>query len=209
MGGSLAPPQDVVASADGETPVALDWYQVPSIPQWPNQRRPWVVSAVFDPLPIPNAAAPTFSAYATYPAWVSTRSLSAASHLSWAAPVPSVVLFQPLAWKPTFPDQLFPATRLEPRQQLVSPFMMSSLLDVPIRGGWRPVAPDFARARPRLVPGQGLWNVDMTTILNAASCLEWANEALVNPSLTGQLLMNSDLDAEALRNPAFGSEDLC
>lgn len=190
--------------------MALDWYQVPSVPQWPAQRRRWRSSVTVGPIvPIPNAAAPTFSAYTTFPAWIPRRTLPPARRLIWTAPVPSVVIFQSLAWKSTFPDRIDRRRGLDPAHQIAVPFTIGGLLEVPIRQGWRPIYPAFLWRARRPVPGQGLWNVDMTTLLNAAPCLEWVDEALMNPLQQGEVLMNSDFIDEDLTQPTLSGEDLC
>jgi len=156
--------------------------------------------------PIVNPPLPTeMPPMPTFPAQVPSRTTLKAAHRQ-VTPIMPLRPQSDLYWRGRYPDR-FPARRLA--EQPDNGFEISSVLDVPITRGWRPRYPDLLRRKKPAPAGQGLWNVDPTTLINAAFCLELGSETFVTPSFTGETGVSSTLSEETFTVPTLAEEDLC
>jgi len=158
------------------------------------------VSPIVNP-PLPTAMPPM----PTFPAQVPSRTTLKPAHRQ-VTPIMPLRPQSDLYWRGRYPDR-FPARRLA--EQPDNGFEISSVLDVPITRGWRPRYPDVLRRKLPTPPGQGLWNVDPTTLINAAFCLELGSETFTLPSFSDETSVSSTLSAETFTVPTLAEEDLC
>lgn len=108
------------------------------------------------------------------------------------------------AW-PVYSNPL-PRPRL---RQYVQTFEISGVIDVPKRGGWRPVYPSWLDRKLPTRTGTSVWIVDPTTLLNAAHCVEWTAETCTLPAFTEEVRLSPDFASETATLPAMTEEDLC
>jgi hypothetical protein len=184
--------------------VALEWQ--PEHPDYitARSRRPWLSVLVRNLDPIVNPAPPTeYAAHVTFPARIQPR-VRLRPALQQIEQVEPLRPDSDLHWRGRYPDR-FPARRLSIFS--INAFQISSVLAVPIVGGWRPRFPDRI-LRPFLRRLGGMV-VDPTQLTGPATCVELDDEALLNPVLSGETLVSPLFGSETCTLPTFASEDLC
>lgn len=186
--------------------MALDW--LPIYPDWlPVRFRRATYEPIvrFDVNPIPNPLPPTeLTWHPTYPDRLFAQRLPTAA-------VPSVFsgfafLGTDLRARAIHPDWFPRKPWLIPSG---SPFQISSILDIPIRGSWRPRYPDRLWRTPQTATGFFAFVTPPSVILDANSCLIWVDDNVINPDFIIETVQQPALTDEALVNPDLISEDLC
>lgn len=186
--------------------VPLDWLWIPAgrSPLWRIQLPSSLEVAGSLSSPQPQPPPPTELTWDTtaFPTRPTARRLPRMAEIAWW-PTPPLV---PVTWLPIFPSHAPTPTIIR-----LSPVIMGDV-------GAQPAIAQFAvervvwtaSARRRLQrPQEGVWPVDMTTLLNAAPCVELGDETLVTPILAAETLITPSVSSETLTLPTFGSEDVC
>lgn len=190
--------------------MALEW--LPEYPDWlPRRRR----QAIFEPIerqnldPIINPPPPTELTWRPgYPDSLRRLMLSPAISGRSFAPVPALLLLSPLLWLGRYPDSLRrPQLPVALRPQATFPWSVQPI--IPVQMGWRPRYPDRVSHRFPTRTGQFPWLIASSTIINAAPCVEWAEETWQAPTFTEEVLPGPTFVDEGWSAPTFESEDLC
>ena len=172
--------------------MALDW-----LPIYPDQRPRRLVAGLFQwvsltggafagsvpPNPIPNDLPPTdWPLPAVYP----DRTYRAARlpMYPFLAQWPMLPVAD-LRWEPRYPSILRRPKRYVGALQFTAQ-NLGAQQDIPKFASWRPTYQNRLHRAARIARGESRWVVDPTTLLKAASCVEWEDEATIRSQLTAE-----------------------
>lgn len=188
--------------------MALEW--LPSYPAWLGlpHRRPWLdgIDARAGISPLPNALPPTELTWQpTY-----TDRADGARRVVTLRTYAIKPLLPPttVSWLPRYPEQIR-RLWLHVSRQAFTAFQIGGILDVPIRGSWRPSYPAWLVYQSPVPTGQQIWLADATTLLNAILCLTWEDGEFRTSRLQDERVQSPAVDSEALVSSTFIEEDLC
>lgn len=163
--------------------MALDWLPVvPDLLPRPSRRAFDVCVQNLDP--IVNPAPPTELTWLpSYPDRL-VRRLTPPSRMPAVFRDPQVPV-PDLRWLPNYPARL-PRLRLYPSRQPAVFAPSPAILRVAVTGQWRPTYPTLLRRALRRPQSLLVVPIAPATLLAAAPCVEWTEETLTRPQLTGQ-----------------------
>lgn len=125
----------------------------------------------------------------------------------WELVAPFPVAVAPLGWLPSYPDRI-PARRLPPAQQLSGADVSGSLVVVGQSLAWAPRLPAWlARRRPTFE--QIAFLTPTLVIAAGVDCLDFHEEAIVNPALADAILGAPAFHDTSLSRPALTGEEVC
>lgn len=155
--------------------------------------------------PLPNAAAPDGGWSQT--SWLPRRPASRLSAGLAAMPIPNPVVMIPLRFRPLIVDVMRRKSSVAWMPQTAFPF--GAQIIIAQQRFARAIYPDYLYRRTLPRVGTSLWQVTPSIVIQDVICVEWTDETLTRPQLTGEILLRPQMIGEVLIRPQVTGEDLC